>query len=58
MSLTYKQISYLFDRSFDWLHLPDDVRTRRLEDEMAKIDWNKVPDDAVEINYEDYYVEY
>lgn len=55
MSLTYKEVIYIFWRSMDWIHLPDDVRLKKIREEMSLIDWEKVPDDHGQINYEDYY---
>ena len=57
MSLTYKQVVYLFNRSIDWMDLPDADRTKRIKDEMQKIDWALVPDDHGEIDYRNYYKE-
>ena len=55
MSLTYNEVVYIFCRSIDWMHLPDEVRLKKLQEEMLRIDWDRVPDDDRQINYKDYY---
>lgn len=55
MALTYKQVIYIFNRSIEWMDLPDAERTERIKDEMLRIDWNRVPNDPGQINYEEYY---
>lgn len=56
MSLTYKQIIYIFDRCIDWAHLADEMRIEMIKKEFLLIDWDSVPDDAGLIDYKQYYL--
>lgn len=55
MALTYKQVVYIFTRSFEWMNLSDKERIEKINDEMQRINWELVPDNIGCIIYEDYY---
>lgn len=56
MSLTYKQVVYIFNRCIDWAHLADEMRTGMIKKEFQMIDWDRVPDNIGLTDYKHYYL--
>lgn len=55
MSIIYKQVIYIFNRSIDWIYLSNQERMEKIKNEMQLIDWKLIPDDDGRIDYKQYY---